>query len=334
MRCLAPLITVYWLLITSARAASPDAALDAYHKGSFRSSQAQYSQLAKEKPEDARLRFNAGAAAYKNNDLTNAANWFESVVGAPDLNLQQQAYYNLGNTRYKLGEASPDPQARMKEWQQSLQHLGSALKLNAADTNALNNLIVVSNRVQELAKRLPKNQQQQGGKEGQGKNANDQQGEQQPDLPEKGLKDSDKEETNDPNTREGDDKLKKDKQGDQASNRTNQPPDVANTNRTDQAQSSQQQAQAEQEQKAAEEAEKKAQQAQAQQSGEEQGQNNAGAGNESFAEQQGKPGEMSVVQAERMLDQQKGNEKAMVFRAAGASGKEAAQRPQRNRKQW
>ena len=39
--------------------------------------------LAQENPEDARLRFNAGAAAYRQNDLTNAAKWFESAATAP-----------------------------------------------------------------------------------------------------------------------------------------------------------------------------------------------------------------------------------------------------------
>jgi Ca-activated chloride channel family protein len=317
-------MTGYCLLITCSQAASPDTALDAYQKGSFRSSQAQYSQLAKEKPEDARLRFNAGAAAYKNNDLTNAANWFESVVGAPDLNLQQQAYYNLGNTRYKLGEASPDPQARMQEWQQSLQHLGSALKLNAADTNAANNLAFVQRRLEELKKQMPPPQQKQQGKDDKDEKKDESEDQQQQQA------------QNDSQQQDKSDQQQKDQQnGDQQQQAKSDSQKQEGDEQSKGEQSEQQQqAQAEQEQKAAEEAEKKAQQAQAQQSGEEQGQNKEGTGNESFAEQQGKPGEMSVVQAERMLDQQKGNEKAMVFRAAGGSGKEAAQRSQRNRKQW
>jgi hypothetical protein len=93
---------------------TPEEALQAYRKGRFVESEGQYAELAKERPNDPRLRFNAGTAAYRQNDLTNAARWFESVVAAPDLRLQQQAYYNLGNTRYRLGEGVENPQDRQR----------------------------------------------------------------------------------------------------------------------------------------------------------------------------------------------------------------------------
>lgn len=299
------LITACCLAIPSVRAAaSPDAALDAYQQGNFRSAQAQYSQLAKQQPDDARLRFNAGAAAYKNNDLTNAASWFESVVGAPDLNLQQQAYYNLGNTRYRLGETATDPQARMQEWQQAVQHLGSALKLNAADTNAAANLAFVQRRLEELKQQMPPPQSQQG------QGDKDQKQDQKQQQQQQSQQDSQKQDQSESQKQPGEDQQSQQQQ--QAKDQQ------ANQSKGDEAGSEEQ----------------KAQQAQSQKAGEAAGKESAGAAGEPMAEQQGKPGEMSVVQAERMLDQQKGEEKAMIFRAQGGSGKEAGQRAQRNRKQW
>lgn len=318
------LITGYRLLITSAHSASsPDSALEAYRRGNFRSAEAQYSQLAKQKADDARLRFNAGAAAYKNNDLTNAVTWFESASGAPDLNLQQQAYYNLGNTRYRLGESAQDPQERMKEWEQSLQHYGSALKLNQADTNAAANLAFVQQALEQLKQQMPKQPQQ--GKDSKDKkdNKDEQQGNsgQQQDQNKDQSKDQkdqqqSEHEQKDQQSKSGeprdDDQKKGDQSQDQAAGKDQPEPDKQGQEPKEDQQSKNQQGQ---------------------KSGEESGKQSAGGQGESFAEQQGKPGEMTPVQAERLLDQQKGEEKALIFRSAG-SGKEASQRQRRKMKQW
>jgi len=141
--------------------ASPEEAMRNYRRGQFEQSEEQYSTLAREQPDDARLRFNAGAAAYRRNDLTNAARWFESVVSAPDLKLQQQAYYNLGNTRYRLGEGSPDPKGRQRLWQEALTNFTAASKLDAADTQAAGNLAFIRQKLKELEEQTPPPPQQQ-----------------------------------------------------------------------------------------------------------------------------------------------------------------------------
>lgn len=314
------LLTVYCALITPSHAAStPDSALEAYRRGNFRSAQAQYSQLAREKADDARLRFNAGAAAYRNNDLTNAATWFESATGAPDLGLQQQAYYNLGNTRFRLGEAAADPQAKLKEWEQSVQHYGSALKLNQADTNAATNLAFVQQALEQLKQQMP--QQPQSGQDDQKKqdkkndqkDQNDPQQSQQKNSPEQNRKDQSKDQSQ--QNQQDDQKSAGEKQDPQEQSKSPEAgKDSKGADETEQQRNSQQQA--------------------GQKSGQEQGgQDKEGQGNEAFADEQGKPGEMTAVQAERLLDQQKGEEKALIFRMGG-NGKEPGQRARKNLKQW
>ncbi|MBN8249142.1 MAG: tetratricopeptide repeat protein [Verrucomicrobia bacterium] len=140
---------------------SPEEAMRNYRQGRFEQSEDQYSALARERPEDARLRFNAGAAAYRRNDLTNAARWFESVVSAPDLELQQQAYYNLGNTRYRLGEGATEPQGKQRLWQEALTNFTAASKLDAADAQAAGNLAFIRQKLQELQEQTPPPPQQQ-----------------------------------------------------------------------------------------------------------------------------------------------------------------------------
>ncbi len=278
--------------------------------------------MAKEKADDARLRFNAGAAAYRNNDLTNAATWFESATGAPDLGLQQQAYYNLGNTRFRLGEAAADPQAKLKEWEQSVQNYGSALKLNQTDTNAASNLALVQRALEQLRQQMPQ-QPQQG--------QDDQKKQDQKDDPKDQQQSPNKDSQNQPNPKQ---QSKNQQPQDQQSDPQQSDKDSSAEKQESQEQSKSQDAG--KDSKGADETEQQrnAQQQAGQQSGQEKGgQDKEGQGNEAFADEQGKPGEMSAVQAERLLDQQKGEEKALIFRMGG-SGKEAGQRARKNMKQW
>jgi hypothetical protein len=57
-------------------------------------------------------------------------------LNSPDLNLQQSAYYNRGNTLYYAGENATDPAKRNDFWKRSVQDFDSALKLKADDADA------------------------------------------------------------------------------------------------------------------------------------------------------------------------------------------------------
>ncbi len=301
-------------------ASSPDSALEAYRRGNFRSAEAQYSQLARQKADDVRLRFNAAAAAYKNNDLTNAATWFEAAAGAPDLALQQQAYYNLGNTRFRLGEAAEDPQQRMKEWEQSLQHYGSALKLNQADTNAAANLAFVRQALEQLKQQQPPQPQSGQGGDKKQEEKDDQNGGAGQPPPSSDPKDS-----KDPKS-QPDQNSKSSESGDPAKEQAGE--SGSDPSGKDDAQS--------EPKDSPKQSQKDGQQAQGQsqdQGGQDEGKEASGGDGQTFADPQGKPGEMTAVQAERLLDQQKGDEKALIFRPAGG-GKDAASRQRRSMKQW
>ena len=58
---------------------------------------------------DLRLVFNAGDAAYRATNFDLAQNLFQQVTLSPDLKLQQQAFYNLGNMQYQKGEQKFEP---------------------------------------------------------------------------------------------------------------------------------------------------------------------------------------------------------------------------------
>jgi len=315
-----------WVLLSlvTARSAevSPDTAWQAYRRGNFRGSQSQYSQLAKEAPDDPRLRFNAGAAAYRQNDLTNATTWFESVLNAQDLKLQQQAYYNLGNTQFRLGENLPDAQVRKQLWGEALTNFVSAMKLDAADTNAAANYAFVRQQLEQLEQQLPPPQQQQQKKD-------------QKDNQDQKKQDNQQSENGDDNSPQQPPEKDQDQQKQDNPNGGNEKEDQEQSGQP----SSEEESKKSEEKKSGDE-KKEPSESEGDQSegGKKEGSNTdanqPGAGQEEAAmagEQ--RDGEMSEAQAVQMLEGQKDDEKALLLRAYG-NGKEAAERAARIRKPW
>lgn len=314
----AALTTALCASTAGARAASADSALDAYEKRDFARARAEFEKLAKERPDDPRYRFNAGDAAYRMRDLTNAAAHFESVLASPDLKLQQGAYYNLGNSRYLIGEQAKDPQAKLQAWQQSLTNFSSALGLDPKDTNAASNLAYMRQRVEELMKQMPPPQQQQpkGDKD---KDKKDDPGkDQQPQDQQSGDKQQDaQDKQKDPQSSKDD--PGKDQDEDQAGKK-GEPEDK----KSEQAKSDpKKDGKPEQGQKEKQQAQKQA--------GKETGKEGEDGEAQEASEEAAKPGEMSPAQAARLLDNQKAEEKALVFQSG--NGKESRER-QRRRKTW
>jgi Ca-activated chloride channel family protein len=174
---------------------SPLTAQDAYLQGHFSQAQRDYAQSLKVDPTQTHLQFNLGAAAYKAGDFAAAASAFNNALQTREIPLQQSAYYNLGNTLFRLGEkaAASDPQTTIKTWQQSLGAYDTALQMKPADADAKFNRGVVQRRLDELQRQQQQKQnqndknkqqdkqqdKQQNGQQGQqGQNQQNQQGQQ------------------------------------------------------------------------------------------------------------------------------------------------------------
>jgi Ca-activated chloride channel family protein len=147
--------------------ASPRSALREYEGGNYAEALREFEKLKDRHPDDPRLYFNAGAAAYQSRAYAEAARNFASAANLPEsgLDLQEGAFYNLGNSLFRLGEQTTDPATRTKTWEESLKQFDAALKLNAQDTDARFNRDFVKQRLEELKKQQAqqpdKNQQQQ-----------------------------------------------------------------------------------------------------------------------------------------------------------------------------
>ncbi|MCW5559352.1 MAG: tetratricopeptide repeat protein [Verrucomicrobiae bacterium] len=313
--------------------ASPEEAMRNYRRGRFEQSEEQYSALASERPEDARLRFNAGAAAYRRNDLTNAARWFESVVSAPDLKLQQQAYYNLGNTRYRLGEGATDPKGRQRLWQEALTNFTAASKLDASDAQAAGNLAFLRQKLKELEEQTPPppQQQSQDSDNSDPQNPQDQKQNQQKDSSpsqdskqdsSQGGDNSQPSPSQDPSDPKGQSQPSSDNPSGQQGEQKSDPGDSKGAESGKEG-SGEPRNEGKPEEGGAE--------SQAGRDGAA-GQANSEGGADAASALEKKPGEMTRSQAIQVLEGQKGDEKALMLRSYG--GNQQSERASRVRKPW
>jgi Ca-activated chloride channel family protein len=132
--------------------ASPSSAWRDYKVGNYTNALAEYERLAEIQTNDLRLVFNAGAAAYHATNYDEAVKDFTAVTLAPDLKLQQQAFYNLGNTLYRMGELkfAPDSDglnAMEEMWTNAVQSYAHAVQLNTNDADAAYNLVFVNRQI-------------------------------------------------------------------------------------------------------------------------------------------------------------------------------------------
>lgn len=145
-----PLALLLAALLPSAAHASSATALKNYEAGKYEAALKEYDRLRRERPEDARLSFNAGAAAYQAKQFEDAARHFSSATGAREPELAQSAFYNLGNAYYQLGDSAEQPPQKREAWESAVNFYDTALKLRPADADALHNRDLVKRKLEEL----------------------------------------------------------------------------------------------------------------------------------------------------------------------------------------
>lgn len=134
--------------------ASPASALRDYARGKYRSAEQEYRRLLRERPDDARLHYNAGTAAYAAGEFAAATNHLEAATRTTDPDLLARVYYNLGNALYRLGERADVPTLTLTNWQQALQQYQNTLDLNPGDADARHNLELVRARLEALQQQM------------------------------------------------------------------------------------------------------------------------------------------------------------------------------------
>jgi Ca-activated chloride channel family protein len=145
----------------TARAASSDVAERDYKAGHYADAEQKYGEALDHQPDRPDLQYDRGDAAYRAGEYNEAEEAFRKALETPNLNLQENSYYNLGNTQFKHGEAMEkvDNSRARQLWEQALGSYTSALKLkDAADTR--HNYDVVKRKLEDLKRRQQQQQSQ------------------------------------------------------------------------------------------------------------------------------------------------------------------------------
>lgn len=277
------------LVIAPSSLASARKAARYYAEEKYKSALEEYQKLISENPGSAELHYNAGAAAFNLERYDLAIEKFTTSARSRNLDLQQQSFYNLGNSEYRLGESLSNPQERIALWEQSLQHYEAALRIRPTDKAAEFNRDLVRKKLEELKQQQPKQDNQQKNKE---------------DNKDENNENKDEQEQNKDNQ---DEQQKEDQKKQQDSNQQEE-----QKNEQQQQQQSQQNQQQDNKDQQKPSPEQKSDNAQPQQSGD----NKQSDRNDPSEEGQGEVaqlGKMTPAQAKQLLDAQKGEEKALMF---------------------
>jgi Ca-activated chloride channel family protein len=130
--------------------ASPQSAWNDYHSGNYTNALAEYERLADVSTNDLRLVFNAGTAAYRATNYEAAAKLFAQATLSPDLKMQQRAYYNLGNAKFRLSDSTTDLDKLQEAWEEVIKIYEKAVDLDKQDADAAHNLDFVKKGVEQL----------------------------------------------------------------------------------------------------------------------------------------------------------------------------------------
>jgi Ca-activated chloride channel family protein len=284
------------LIFAIAPSSSADARKAAryYAEEKYKSALEEYQKLIAENPNGAELHYNAGAAAFNLNQFDLAIEKFTTSARSRDLDLQQQSFYNLGNSEYRLGESTPNAKERIALWEQAVNNYEAALRIRPADEAAKFNRDFVQKRLEELKQEQQQQQQRQSDQQ-------DNKGDENQD--EKSQDENQKREEN-----QGDNQ---DQEQQNDSSQQQDPNQQQNGDQQKQEQQTQQDQQQKQEQK---------EQSQQQQSSDappqQTGDNKQSDQNEPASEGSGEAaqlGRMTPAQARQLLDAQKNEEKALIF---------------------
>jgi Ca-activated chloride channel family protein len=130
--------------------ASPASAMRDYQSGNFTNALTEFSKIAAVKTNDLRLVFNAGDAAYRATNFDLAQNLFQQAALSPNLKLQQQAYYNLGNVQFKKAKQAKDLDGLEQGFDAAAKIYERAVTLNTNDVDAVFNLNFAKNAAEYI----------------------------------------------------------------------------------------------------------------------------------------------------------------------------------------
>ena len=135
-----------------------------YAAGKYDDAVTSYNEALTDQPDSPLLHFNLGDATYKQGRYTDALNAFQQVpTGDADPARTARVAYNMGNAKYRLGEAAEasDAKAALGLYTEALVAYRRAMGAAPDDVDAKFNHEFVEKKIADLKKKLEEQQKQQ-----------------------------------------------------------------------------------------------------------------------------------------------------------------------------
>jgi Ca-activated chloride channel homolog len=148
-----------------------ESGLDRYNQGDFDGALTQFRDEQKRDPGSPSANFNLGDAAYRLRRYDEAFEAYSKVLESSDPAIQEEAYYNAGNTLFMAGDQAQDLEQQLSNYYDARYLYHQALDRNPGDDQAKKNLRILENRIKEAErqKQAVQRQQRQQQQQGQGK---------------------------------------------------------------------------------------------------------------------------------------------------------------------
>jgi Ca-activated chloride channel family protein len=135
-----------------------------YDRGEFEEAAQKYNEAIIDAPDSPRLHFNLGTAEYRREQWERAATAFEATLrDARDAPRTARAAYNLGNVRFREGEAvaGSEPQTALDRWAAALVAYRRAMGADPTFEDVKYNYQLVRKRIEQLREQLEKEQDEE-----------------------------------------------------------------------------------------------------------------------------------------------------------------------------
>lgn len=152
-----------------------------YAEGKYDDAAAGYNAALVDHPDSADLHFNLGDATYKQGKYDEAIAAFQKVETANDPKRASRVAYNVGNASFRKGQGleQTEPQKALQLYAEALSSYRRALGLAPDDEDAKFNYELVTQKIDELKKRLEEQKKNQDQQQDQQKDQQQQQDQQQ-----------------------------------------------------------------------------------------------------------------------------------------------------------
>ncbi|RUA03168.1 MAG: hypothetical protein DSY89_01305 [Deltaproteobacteria bacterium] len=152
------LLIVFLLLLIRPLSANGSTADQLFHAGKLDQAEKVYATKMKQQPDNPVLQFNMGDVQYRKKDFARAKDLFSKALATDDLALQAKSYFNLGNTRFQLGQSTlkTDPEQTIEHYRKAIEAFEGCLKLRPEDKDARENLAIVKKELEKLKRQQQK----------------------------------------------------------------------------------------------------------------------------------------------------------------------------------